>query len=81
MTRSMLKGMAVVCFAAMMGFGGAATAAPLPPVQCTAANDGTLYTVYRQTRWGTESYTYYCNAGYWELFEYCDPATGVCIQY
>ena len=54
---------------------------PQPTTACTAANEGALETVYRWTRWGQESFTYYCSGGSWQIFEHCDPRTGICEAY
>ena len=78
----MMKGFAIVLFAAAMGVVGSAAAFwPQPTTACTAANEGSLETVYRRTRWGEESFTYYCISDAWELRERCDTRTGSCVAY
>ena len=82
MKHTMMKGTAIALLAAAMGAVGSASAFwPQPTTACTAANDGTFETVYRWTQWGQESFTYYCGDGFWQIFEHCDPRTGVCVAY
>lgn len=67
--------------AAIVAAGSAAAFWPQPTTSCTAANEGALETVYRWTRWGEESFTYYCTGGSWQIFEHCDPRVGTCVAY
>ncbi len=81
-TCSVLKALAIGLFVAAMGVAGSAAAFwPQPTTACTAANEGAFETVYRWTRWGDESFTYYCGDGVWQIFEHCDPRVGYCIAY
>lgn len=82
--RSVRKNVFVVAIAvvALAVAGSAAAFWPQPTTTCTAANEGSLETVYGRTSWGEEfSVTYYCGSGYWQLFEVCDFSTGVCVAY
>ena len=61
---SLPKVLAIGLLVAAMGVVGSAAAFwPQPTTACTAANEGTFETVYRWTRWGDESFTYYCGDG------------------
>ncbi len=82
MKTSISKRLAVALFALAIGAAGSAAAFwPQPATGCTAANEGAFETVYRWTRWGEESFTYQCNGGVWQIFEHCDPRTGICVAY
>lgn len=80
--RTITKKAAITLFVAAMAVAGSAAAFwPQPTTACTAANEGTFETVYRWTRWGEESFTYYCGDGFWQIFEHCDPRVGYCVAY
>jgi hypothetical protein len=71
-----------IAVAALTTAGSAVASWPQPTSACTAANEGSLETLFGQTRWGVQfSVTYYCDSGYWQLFEVCDFSTGVCVAY
>ena len=79
---SLPKALAIGLLVAAMAVAGSAAAFwPQPTTACTAANEGAFETVYRWTRWGDESFTYYCGDGVWQIFEHCDPRVGYCVAY